>query len=185
MTPTPAVFLDRDGTLIADPGFLRDPEAVALLPGAADGLRRLHEAGYLLVVISNQSGIGRGLITDAEVRAVNSAAGQLLEQAGVPIAGWYWCPHHPDAGCECRKPGTLLHRRAIDALDLDPARSWCVGDRIGDVLPAAELSARAVLVRTGEGGQHLAAATGAGVPTAADLREAATLMLSAPATRSP
>lgn len=174
---TPAVFLDRDGTLVHDPGFLRDPDDVRVLPGVGAALRDLAAAGYRLVVITNQSGIARGIVTPAQLTAVNAAIGQQLADHGVTIAGWYHCPHAPDAGCACRKPGTALHREAAAALDLDLARSWCVGDRTSDLAPAAALGGRAILVRTGNGKRHEATARNAGYPVADDLLAAATLIL--------
>ncbi len=174
---TPAVFLDRDGTLIDDPGFLSDPEAVHLLPGVPAALRRLQQAGYRLVVVSNQSGIGRGLLTVAQVDAVHRELDRQLVAEGVTIDAMLYCPHRPDEGCDCRKPGTALHRRAAVSLDLDLARSWCIGDRPGDVDAAASLGAGAILVLTGEGAMHREAAEARGVAVADDLARATDLVL--------
>lgn len=149
----PAVFLDRDGTVVVERHYLRDPDAVELVPGAAGALRRLREAGYALVVVTNQSGIARGLYTEAEFRAVQDRIDALLAREGVRFDGVYHCPHHPDftGRCECRKPGTGLHRRAARELGLDLARSVFVGDRLKDVRPADDLGGDAILVRTGYG----------------------------------
>ena len=179
MRAAPAVFLDRDGTLLDDPGFLADPGGVRLLPGVAGALRRLRQAGFRLVVVTNQSGIGRGLLTEADVAAVHAEVDRQLGAAGAAVDRWLHCPHRPEDGCACRKPGVLLHRRAIAELGLDPDRSWCIGDRIGDVAAAAPLGAHAVLVETGEGSRHVTAARDAGVPVAADLAAAVDLLLQA------
>jgi D-glycero-D-manno-heptose 1,7-bisphosphate phosphatase len=178
----PAVFLDRDGTLIEDPGHLGDPGRVVVLPGAADGLRRLSEAGFALVVVSNQAGVARGLITEDDVRAVNDRVREVLAAAGVWIDGFYYCPHHPDftGPCACRKPGTELFQRAAAELGLDVRSSWIVGDTAGDLGAARALGVPAVLVRTGHGRRTLSELMADGaVPTAADLSEAAQLILAA------
>lgn len=170
---TPAIFLDRDGTLIDDPGFLADPARVRLLPGVPEALRLLRHAGFQLVVITNQSGIGRGLLTEAQLAAVHAEIDRRLAAEGASVDGWYHCPHRPDEGCECRKPGTALHRRAAHDLGLDLPRSWCIGDRGSDVAACTALGGRAVLVRSGEGAAHVPAAAAAGLPVADDLLAAA------------
>ena len=141
------MFLDRDGTLCEDPGYLHEPELVRLLPGVADGLQRLAAAGWPLVVVSNQSGIARGLYQAGAFHAVNR---RLEDLARVHLAGAYHCPHHPDftGACECRKPAPKLFRQAALDLGLDLARSWFVGNRIDDVLPARTFGGRGVLVRS-------------------------------------
>lgn len=178
----PAVFLDRDGTLIEDPGYLGDPDRVALLPAAAEGLRRLSEAGFALVVVSNQAGVARGLITQADVEAVNRRVSEALAARGVLVDGFFFCPHHPDftGPCECRKPGIELFRRAVEDLDLDLGSSWVVGDTAGDVGAAGALGITAVLVRTGQGERTASELSADGVvPVAPDLSEAARLILAA------
>lgn len=144
----PAAFLDRDGTLIRDAHYLRDPALVELLPGVPDQLRRLTAAGFALVVVTNQSGIARGLLTEADYAAVRARLDELLAAHGVRLEASYHCPHHPDHGgpCECRKPGTLLYRRAIRELRLDPTRGVWIGDRWRDVSPAGPLGGRGILV---------------------------------------
>jgi D-glycero-D-manno-heptose 1,7-bisphosphate phosphatase len=176
-----AVFLDRDGTIVEDPGFLHEPGRVRLLAGAAEAIKRLHEAGFLVVTISNQSGIARGLYTAAEYAAVQRRLGELLVKHGARLDGDYFCPHHPDftGPCECRKPGTKLFRDAAAALQIDLARSWYVGDRRSDVEPARALGGRGVLVSTGEGARHADAARALGMPVVADLKAAAALIVSA------
>lgn len=149
----PAVFLDRDGTVVVESHYLSDPARAVLVPGVADALRLLREAGYALILVTNQSGIARGLYTQADFEAVQRRIEALLEAEGVHVDGVYHCPHHPDftGPCRCRKPGTLLFERAIAEHGLDPVRSWYVGDRLKDLEPAHILGGRGVLVRTGYG----------------------------------
>jgi D-glycero-D-manno-heptose 1,7-bisphosphate phosphatase len=170
-----AVFLDRDGTIVDDPGFLHQPEHVKLLAGAAEGIRRLNGAGYLVVVVTNQSGIARGLYTVADYRAVEKRLGELLAMQGAHIDVSYFCPHHPQAPepCACRKPHTKLFLDAQAALGIDFARSWWVGDRLSDVQPARTLGGKAILVATGQGNLHQGQARAMGVTVVADLLTAA------------
>ena len=171
---SPAVFLDRDGTIVDDPGFLHEPGKVKLLPGAADAIRRLNEHGFLALTVSNQSGIARGNYTVADYTAVQRRLAELLEGHGAHLDGSYFCPHHPkfSGPCECRKPGTKLFLDAQHALDIDLARSWWVGDRLSDVQPASSLGGHGILVATGEGNLHQGQARALGVMVVADLREA-------------
>src|SRR5512143_1648281 len=136
-----AAFLDRDGTLIVERDYLRDPGGVELLPGASAGLRALRDAGYALVLVTNQSGIARGLYTMDDYRAVQARVEELLEERGLRFAGVYVCPHHPDytGACDCRKPALGLYRRAALELGVDPGCSLYIGDKLSDVLPAAAL----------------------------------------------
>jgi D-glycero-D-manno-heptose 1,7-bisphosphate phosphatase len=134
----PALLLDRDGTLITDVGYPRDPARVEPLPGAFEALRGL-EATFALVIVSNQSGIGRGLITLAEARAVHDRVIEVFARAGIAFAGAYYCPHAPDAGCACRKPAPGLLLEAARELGLDLAASVMLGDKASDV--AAGLAA--------------------------------------------
>ena len=151
--PRPAIFLDRDGTILVEKEYLADPADAELIPAAAEGLRRLRDAGFALVVITNQSGIARGLYGEEEYRAVDARMRELLEAQGAAIDAAYHCPHHPDFSgpCDCRKPAPGMFERAIRELGLDPARSWLVGDRLRDLAAAPALGARAALVRTGYG----------------------------------
>lgn len=164
-----AAFLDRDGTLIEDPGFLSDPAGVQLLHGVPAALQALRDAGFALVVITNQSGIGRGLYTAENFRAVQDEVERQLRAEGVELDLVLHCPHTADAGCQCRKPGTALYRQAIAALGLDADGSWFIGDRPGDLLPATVLGGSAILVRTGVGSRHTAEATRLGAHIAMDL----------------
>ena len=172
----PAAFLDRDGTVMVEREYLADPAGVELVPGAADALRRLRQAGYALVLVTNQSGIGRGLYTHADFTAVQARLEQELAAAGVTLDGVYFCPHAPDTGCACRKPGTALFLQAAAELGLDLGASVFIGDRLRDVEPAAGLGGRGILVRTGYGVDESASAS-AGVAVVADLAAAAARVL--------
>jgi D-glycero-D-manno-heptose 1,7-bisphosphate phosphatase len=171
----PAAFLDRDGTIIEDPGFLHEPGKVRLLAGASEAIRALNAAGVLVVIVSNQSGIARGLYTAADYAAVQRRLGELLAAQGAHLDGAWFCPHHPDVTgpCACRKPGTKLFTDAAVALGIDLKRSAFIGDRLSDVEPARTLGGTGVLVRTGEGARHEAQARALGVTVVADLGEAA------------
>ena len=141
-------FLDRDGTIIDDVHYIGAPKLVRLRPGAARAIGRLNDAHLPVIVVTNQSGIARGLFTENDYERVRSRLAELLAAEGAWIDGTYMCPHHPDFGgiCECRKPGTLLFRRAAEEHDLDLARSIYIGDRWRDVAPAKSLGGVAILV---------------------------------------
>jgi histidinol-phosphate phosphatase family protein len=175
----PAVFFDRDGTLIEDRHYLRDPDLVHLLPGAADAVRRLDRSGWPVVVVTNQSGIARGLLTEHDYQATARRLEALLAAAGARLAGQYHCPHLPEisGACECRKPGPLLYRRAAADLDLDLARSWWVGDRVRDIAAAARFGGRALLVVAAAPAGDAEAETTQGWPTVPNLTAAADAIL--------
>lgn len=150
---TPAIFLDKDGTLIEDVPYNVDPAQMRLCQGVATGVRRLHEAGFALVVVTNQSGVARGYFAESAIAPMEQRLRQLL---GVPLAGFYYCPHHPEgtvAGygvrCDCRKPepGMLLRAQAELGLDLD--QSWLVGDILNDVEAGRRAGCRTVLIDNG------------------------------------
>ena len=152
----PAVFLDRDGTLIAEVGYLGDPDGVALLPGVPDALRRLREAGYALVLVSNQAGVARGYFTEEDVLAVNGRLEEMLADEGLRLDGWEYCTHHPEVTgpCDCRKPAPGMLHRAARELDLDLARSWIVGDHPSDVEAGHRAGGRGILVLSGHTHEH-------------------------------
>lgn len=151
----PAAFLDRDGTLIEERHYLRDPEGVALLAGVPGALRRIRAAGFLLVVITNQSGIGRGLFSEGQYHAVRSRLDALLEEEGIRLDGTWHCPDDPVRGVSrCRKPAPALYRDAAHALSIDLAASLYIGDRLSDLGAATELGGRGILVRTGYGSEE-------------------------------
>jgi len=146
------VFLDRDGTIIRDTHYINNPADVELMPDAGAAVRRLNEVGVPVIVITNQSGIARGLIDEADYDAVRERIDELLGSYGANIDATYMCPHHPDVTgeCECRKPGTLLYRQAAEDFALDFANCWYVGDNLRDVQPSRELGGRGILVPTDE-----------------------------------
>lgn len=144
----PIVFLDRDGTLIEDRHFVSRVDDVVPLPGAPAAVRALNEAGVLAVVITNQSGIARGLITQGQYEGVKAALDAQLSEAGARLDATFYCPHHPDftGACECRKPGTLLYRQALESMDVDRTRVAAIGDRWRDIAPMRELGGIGILV---------------------------------------
>jgi D-glycero-D-manno-heptose 1,7-bisphosphate phosphatase len=148
-----AVFLDRDGTIIEDVAYLRDKEQVRLLPGAADAIKRLNGSGFLAIVVTNQSGIARGLISRNDYQLAERRVDELLAQDGARLDAHYFCPHLPEltGPCDCRKPRALLFHQAAEQFHIDLGRSWWVGDRMRDVLPADTLGGRGILVLSGAG----------------------------------
>lgn len=169
----PAVFLDRDGTILNERGYLSDPDRMRFYPGAFEAMRRLQRAGYRLVVVTNQSGVGRGYFSLERLREINRRFSAACRRRGVRIDGIYFCPHLPDAGCACRKPRPALPRRAARDLRLDLRRSWVVGDQARDVELARNVGARGVLVLTGAGRECRARASAAGGKITSTLATAA------------
>jgi D-glycero-D-manno-heptose 1,7-bisphosphate phosphatase len=158
-----AVFLDRDGTINEEVGHLVRLDDLRLLPGAAAAVRRINESGMKAVVVSNQSGVARGLFPASFVRRVHRVLQARLAPQGAHIDRFYYCPHHPEAAgrygrvCRCRKPAAGLILRACRQLDIDPARSYLVGDSARDLGAARNAGLKAVLVRTGWGEDTIAA----------------------------
>jgi D-glycero-D-manno-heptose 1,7-bisphosphate phosphatase len=152
----PAVFLDRDGTITEEVGYLNHATRFRMFPFAAAAIRRLNEAGLPVIVVTNQSGVGRGYFPESLVHTVNELMTQQLARAGAKIDAVYYCPHTSAENCNCRKPRTgMLDRAALEhALDL--RRSFVVGDRFGDMELARNARARSILVRTGYGEGELA-----------------------------
>ncbi len=146
-----AAFLDRDGTLIEDTNYLADPDRVRLLPGAADAVRTLNDHDVPVIVITNQSGIAQGLITETEYVATRDRLDRLMKDAGARIDATFHCPHYPAVSgpCECRKPGTLLYRRAAEQFGIDLRHSLYVGDRDRDLAPGLAFGGFARLVPSG------------------------------------
>jgi D-glycero-D-manno-heptose 1,7-bisphosphate phosphatase len=154
----PAVFLDRDGTVVREVDYLRSVEDLRLLPGAAAAIRRLNEAGIAVVVATNQSGIARGMLTEADLASLHSALRERLARRRARLDAIYYCPHHPEAPipdyrrrCRCRKPAPGMMLRAARELDLDLAHSFAVGDSERDLEAGRRAGCRTVLVRTGYG----------------------------------
>src|SRR5439155_13418317 len=174
-----SAFLDRDGTIIEDPGYLSDPAGVRLIPGAAAAIRRFNDLGWAVVTISNQSGIARGLYGESEYRAVQRRMEDQLRTAGARIDGQYFCPHHPDytGPCDCRKPSTRLFQDAARDLHLDLSRSIYVGDRPSDLEPGRRFGGTMYLLRTGLGATHEIAARTLGATVLPDLAAVAAMVV--------
>ncbi|CAN5231928.1 HAD-IIIA family hydrolase [soil metagenome] len=151
-----AVFLDKDGTLVENVPYNAEPDLIRLLPRVEQGLRALADAGYLLVVATNQSGVARGYFSESALPAVIRRVRELLGEAGVPLHAFCYCPHHPDGSvaeyarvCACRKPAPGLLLRAAEADGIDLARSWAVGDILDDVEAGRRAGCRTILVDGG------------------------------------
>ncbi|MEO6306500.1 MAG: lipopolysaccharide heptosyltransferase II [Nitrospiraceae bacterium] len=140
------VFLDRDGTLNYDPGYLKIPAELKLLAGVGPALARLKGAGAKLVVVTNQSGVGRGMLTLKDLEAIHARLQGLLEQEDAALDAIYFCPHHPDDGCRCRKPNVGMVERAVSELQLDLRRSYLIGDHARDIQLAHKVGAKAILL---------------------------------------
>ncbi|MBK5188975.1 MAG: HAD family hydrolase, partial [Gemmatimonadaceae bacterium] len=143
-----ALFLDRDGTINVDTIHVSNAANVRLLPGAAEAIARINAVQLPVIVISNQSGIGRGLFTVDDYESVRARIDEMLAAAGARLLTTYYCPHSPDVApvCECRKPGPALYRQAAAEHAIDLARSWYVGDRLRDIQPAKTFGGRGILV---------------------------------------
>jgi histidinol-phosphate phosphatase family protein len=141
-----AVFLDRDGTIIRDIEYISRPDQVELLDGAVEAISRINAALVPVIVVTNQSGIGRGYFTEQEYHLVRERLAGLLAERGARIDATYHCPHRPEENCRCRKPGTLLYERAEADFGIDTQKALLIGDRLRDVEPAVRLGARGVLV---------------------------------------
>ncbi len=159
MTPLkPAVFLDRDGVVIEDTHYVHSIDRVRLIPGSAEAIAALNQAGWSVVIVTNQAGIARGLFSIETIQQIHKHLAELLHGYGAHIDGMYYCPHHP-AGelaeyrrdCDCRKPKPGMLVQAAKELSLDLTRSWMIGDRVSDLQAGASVGCRTVLVRTGYG----------------------------------
>ncbi len=167
----PFVFLDRDGTLIEEREYAWRPEDYAALPGAHEAVTRLREAGFGVLVVTNQSGIARGIFSAADHDRFAARLLRDFEANDAKLDGYYACPHAPDDGCICRKPGTGLALRAMREHEIDLSRSWVIGDKDSDIGFARNLGCRAVLVLTGHGASHVERVP-SGTPIARDLPDA-------------
>jgi len=182
-----AVFFDRDGTLNEDVGYLRTPEELRLLPGAADAVRRLNERGILACVISNQSGVARGLYTEADLAAIHKRMEADLAGGGAHLDRIYYCPHHPTEGrppynidCSCRKPRTGMLQQAAREFAVDLHRSFVVGDKALDIEAGRAAGTRSILVLTGYGQTAARECRNTGIPpdhVAATVLDAVTYIL--------
>ena len=169
----PALFLDRDGTINAEVDFLTNPDELHILPGTLPALRDAMALGFRLVIITNQSGIARGMLTEERLQQIHETLRHRLHADGVAIDGIYYCPHHPDEGiapyrtvCDCRKPKPGMLERAARELDLDLGRSFLIGDRMIDIQTGNALGIPSLLVRTGYGAAEADACKAGGVPVA-------------------
>ncbi|MBU2550167.1 MAG: HAD family hydrolase [Proteobacteria bacterium] len=151
-TPKRYAILDRDGTINVEKSYLSDPEQLELLPGAVAALHRLRRLGLGLIVVTNQSGVGRGLFSMEDVEAVHSRLEAMLRAEGLILDAIYVCPHHPEAGCACRKPATGLVERAALDFGFNPADCFVIGDHRVDVDLGRAVGATTFLLRTGHGG---------------------------------
>ena len=151
-----AVFLDRDGTVNEEVGYLRDIDKLVLIPGVAGAIRRLSDAGFKIVLVTNQSGVARGYFPEALVHEAHARLDEMLKQEGARIDAVYYCPHHPTAGnsrytvdCDCRKPRTGLLDRAARDMDINVSHSYMVGDKWSDVELGQRAGAITILVQSG------------------------------------
>ena len=172
-----AVFLDRDGVLMEDSHYVGDVHRVILIPSAPAALKRLQAAGYKLLVVTNQSGVGRGYFTRSHVEQVHAHLDEQFARAGVRIDRYYVCPHHPDDNCACRKPSPKSLRDAAAEFSLDLARCFMIGDRPSDIQTGHNAGAKTILVLTGAGQQTLAEDKVNPDHVAADLNAAADWIL--------
>jgi D-glycero-D-manno-heptose 1,7-bisphosphate phosphatase len=169
----PAVFLDRDGTMIHETGHLSRLDDLRWFPWTTEAIRLLNRAGFTVCVTTNQGGIGLGFFTEAFVAELHGRMTRTLEAGGARVDGWFYCPHHPSAvidalrvDCDCRKPRPGMIHQAVARLGVDPMRSFVIGDKLIDLGLAASAGARGILVRTGYGNE-VATAHGNEVPGAA------------------
>lgn len=171
------IILDRDGTLNEDTGYLHEPEKAVLCEGAAEGLKKLAAEGFRFVVVSNQSGIGRGYFTERELNATNEKIASLFAEQGVKIDAFFCCPHLPEEGCSCRKPETGLVEQAEKKLGFSRSDIFCaIGDKKSDVQLAEKLKVPSVLVFTGYGKEQYEKGV-RGTYNARDLNEAADILI--------
>ena len=151
MTRRRAVFLDRDGTINVEKEYLHRAEEFVFIPGAPEAIRLLNEAGFLVIVVTNQSGIGRGYYDEAALDRLHAHMDSELARVGAVVDAYYFCPHHPETGCDCRKPRPGMLLRAQQEIGIDLEKSYMVGDRYIDVETAHAAGTRSVLVMSGDG----------------------------------
>ncbi len=173
----PFVLLDRDGTIIHERHYLSDPDQVELLPGAAEGLLLLQAHGFGLLVVTNQSGIGRGYFAETDMHAVHDRLLRILKTRGVGLDGFLFCPHTPDSACDCRKPMPGMGIQAMQIHGMDPKQSFMVGDKTCDVQFGQSLGTGTILVRTGYGAAEESRADCTPDHVADDLHQAAAIIL--------
>ncbi|MEE8638244.1 MAG: D-glycero-beta-D-manno-heptose 1,7-bisphosphate 7-phosphatase [Candidatus Margulisiibacteriota bacterium] len=153
-----AVFLDRDGTIVEDVGYMNSPEQIQFIPGSIEAIKTLNEAGYKVVIISNQAGVARGLVTEDMLQTIDKVLHKGILNGGAHLDGIYYCPHHPEHGvypykqaCECRKPHPGLIKRAYRDLDIDLSQSYMIGDKASDIQAGKGAGTKTVFVTSGRG----------------------------------
>jgi D-glycero-D-manno-heptose 1,7-bisphosphate phosphatase len=151
----PAVFMDRDGTINVDVDYLSRVEDLDVYPFAVEAIKKLNDRGYLVIVVTNQSGIARGMITDEQLTAVHRKMSDVLAESGAHIDAYHHCPDLPDSGCRCRKPDTGMIEDANKEFHIDMEKSWMVGDKLLDVQMGQNAGIRSALVMTGYGEREL------------------------------
>ncbi|MCP4293455.1 MAG: HAD family hydrolase [bacterium] len=147
----PAIFLDRDGVLVKDCHYLSDPEKVEILPGVVEALKKFRQAGFLLIGVSNQSGLGRKMISENEFHSVMVKMDDLFEKENLSLDAFYFCPHAPDDHCQCRKPLPGMLQEAGQDFSWAKSKSWVIGDKESDVALGRHADLGAILVKTGYG----------------------------------
>jgi D-glycero-D-manno-heptose 1,7-bisphosphate phosphatase len=174
-----AVFLDRDGTIVEDVGYLNSPEQLKFIPGAIEAIKMLNDSGYKVVVISNQAGVARGLITEDMLQTIDKTLHKWILNGGAHLDGMYYCPHHPEHGvypykqaCLCRKPHPGLIKRAHRDLDIDLSQSYMIGDKASDVKAGKRAGTKTIFVMTGRGKEEKEKLTGKPDHIAANLLDA-------------
>lgn len=150
-----AVFIDRDGTINKESGYIDRPDMIELIPGSADAIRMINGMGIKAVIVTNQSGIGRSYFSEESLNEVNDRLKEILMEEDAHIDAVYYCPHHPDDGCDCRKPMPGLLKKAASELDIDLCSSYVIGDKISDLILAQNVGAMGILVRTGYGSESV------------------------------
>lgn len=148
MKPRPAVFLDRDGTVNEDRGYVTSVSEFVLFPGVCEGIARLNQLHLPVIIVTNQSAIARGLMTEQDLSRIHHAFAQNLQRVGAHVDAFYFCPHHPEAGCECRKPKPGMIHQAVKDFDLDVSRCFLIGDKPSDLEAAQAGGVKGVLVKT-------------------------------------
>lgn len=153
-----AVFLDRDGTIVEDVGYMNSPKQIQFIPGAIEAIKKLNEAGYKVVVITNQAGVAKGFITEDMLQTIDKTLQKFILSGGAYLDGLYYCPHHPEHGlypykqdCQCRKPKPGLFKKAEQDLNVDLARSWMIGDKATDMEAGKRAGTKTIFVTTGKG----------------------------------
>ncbi len=150
-----AIIMDRDGTISEEVGYIDRVDKLRLIPKSGEAIKLINKMGFKAIVITNQSGVGRGYFSELLVNRVNERLKELLKRFGAYIDAIYYCPHHPEAGCRCRKPNTGLLERAVKDFDIDPRRSYIIGDKLTDLEFAERGNSLGIIVKTGYGSREI------------------------------